>query len=173
MRKIVLTICLACLLAPTISSGENSNEADDQDAVKELGAVLAWRLLPESVEEWCRSADPGGVEARKAALQGWLEKNQSRIAAVDARVAEVVPLLFPQAKPEEAMANVRAQIKSMLFDLKLEGKTPEETVALCKAETNPASPRWNNNGMPQVQLSLASLYDWQTKRAAQTRPQAP
>jgi len=116
---------------------------------------------------------PRRSRSAQAALQGWLEKNQSRIAAVDARVAEVVPLLFPQAKPEEAMANVRAQIKSMLFDLKLEGKTPEETVALCKAETNPASPRWNNNGMPQVQLSLASLYDWQTKRAAQTRPQAP
>ena len=33
--------------------------------------------------------------------------------------------------------------------------------ALCKAEADPARPRWNNTGMPQIQQSLAALYDWQ------------
>ena len=56
-----LAILISCLLVPALSRAE---DADKQEVAQELGAVLAWRLGPEAVEEKCRSADPAGAETR-------------------------------------------------------------------------------------------------------------
>ena len=139
--------------------------ADQQAALQELGAVLAWRLGPGAIEGWCRSADPDGASARKAALDAWQQKNAERIKAVDARVAEVVPMLKLPVEGDPVQA-VRVQIEMMVLE-SFANKNAEETRALCKAEADPARPRWNDTGMPQLQLSLAALYDWQQAREKQ------
>ena len=168
MKKLllVLAIVAACSLAPATSLAA---DADEQAAAQDLGAVLAWRLGPESVEERCKSADPDGVEIRKKALKDWLDKNDALIKEVDARVAEVVPLVFPSSTNVDNTPRVRAQIKAILLEEIFSGKTPEEATAICKAEANPASPRWNNGGMPQVPMSLAALYDWKTAHDRQPK----
>ena len=160
--KKLLTTLLGCFLAlPAVRAADTG----EQEAVQEIGAILAWRLGPEAVEEWCSSADPEGVEIRKAALQAWLKTNESRIAAVDSRIAEVVPLIFTEAPKESAVQTVHEQVRTLLFESLFQGKSPDEVRALCKAEADPARPRWNNTGMPNVQLSLAALYDWQVRRS--------
>jgi hypothetical protein len=155
----VLALLLVALAMPAIS---RAVDADMHEVARELGAVLAWRLGPESVEEQCRSADPAGVAIRKKALKDWLDKNAPLIKDVDDRVAEVVPLAYPSASNVDNTPRVRAKIKEILLEEIFSGKTAEEATAICKAEANPASPRWNNSGMPQVPMSLASLYDWKT-----------
>lgn len=155
MRKIVFTIFAGCLLAPALAA-----DADKQAMAQDLGAVLAWRLGPEALEERCREADPEGIEIRRKALKDWLDKNANLIKEVDARVAEVVPVAYPSSANGDNTPRVRAKIKAILLEEVFSGKTPEEAVAICKSEANPASPRWNNNGMPQVPTSLAALYDW-------------
>ena len=50
-------------------------------------------------------------------------------------------------------------------------KSPEEAGAFCKAESDPARPRWNDTGMPHIQQSLAALYDWQ--QAQKKQPNNP
>ena len=161
MKNRTLALVLLALAVPAFS---RAAEADKQAMVRELGAVLAWRLGPELVEEQCESADPAGVEIRKKALKDWLEKNAELIKQVDARVAEVVPLALPSASGVDNTPRLRARIKAMLLEETFSGKTAEESAAICRAEANPASPRWNNNGMPQVSASLAALYDWQVSR---------
>jgi hypothetical protein len=156
MHRILAAFLVTGFLAATPSHAGN---AEEQEVAREVGAVLSWRLGPESVEEWCRSADPEGVEVRKAALQNWLRKNDAQIKAVDARVAEVVPLLFPPSKSAVAVEAIQGQVKEILHDSLLKGKSADEVRAFCKAEADPKRPRWNNPGMPHVQLSLAALYD--------------
>ena len=159
MRIAIFVCCLS------ISAALRAADADSQAAIRELGAVLAWRLGPEAIEGWCRKADPDGAEARKAALNAWREKNDVRIKVVDARVAEVVPLLkLPLAEGDPVQA-VHMQIEMMLLESTFANKSPEETKEFCKAEADPARPRWNDTGMPHIQQSLAALYDWQ-----QTQP---
>jgi hypothetical protein len=159
----MLALLLAALAVPAIAPAA---DADMHEVARELGAVLAWRLGPESVEERCRSADPEGVKIRKKALDDWLEKNAALIREVDDRVAEVVPLAYPSASNVDNTPRVRAKIKEILLEEVFSGKTAEESTAICKAEANPASPRWNNSGMPQVPTSLAALYDWKTSLGA-------
>jgi hypothetical protein len=155
-------LLLAALAVPAIS---DAADADKHAMARDLGAVLAWRLGPESVEERCESADPEGVAIRKKALKDWRKKNADLIKQVDARVAEIVPLAYPSASDVDNTARVRAKIKAILLEEIFSGKTPEESVAICKAEADPASPRWNNSGMPQVSTSLAALYDWKASLA--------
>lgn len=163
MRKLALLIFVSALLAPAISRAQ---ETDGQVLARELGAVLAWRLGPEAVEETCRAQDPAGTEVRQKALKEWLAKNAELIGSVDTRVAAIAPLIFPKSTGAEAVQSVRGQVKQILLEAIFSEKTPEETAAICKSEANPASPRWNNSGMPQVPVSLAALYDWQVKQAA-------
>jgi hypothetical protein len=59
----MLALLLFAIAAPTISRAADTSRHD-------LGAVLAWRLGPESVEEHCRSADPEGAGIRRQA-QNW------------------------------------------------------------------------------------------------------
>jgi hypothetical protein len=61
MRKAFLTILIACALAPVSAVGEDENK---NEVGQEIGAVLAWRLAPETVEEWCQKPDPEGVAIR-------------------------------------------------------------------------------------------------------------
>jgi len=154
-----MIVCLA--IAPSSAPATDPNE---QQVVQDLGAVLAWRMGPEAIEEHCRSADPEGVDARKAALKSWLDKNDALIKAVDSRVAEVAPMLNPNAKGDAMEQAIRAQVKAMLLDDVFAEKGPNEVQGICKAEADPASPRWNNPGMPAVPESLAALYDWKTTR---------
>jgi endoglucanase len=131
-----------------------------QEVVKELGAVLGWRLSPEAVEEHCRSVDPDGAAARKTLLQDWLTKNDALIKSVDTRVAEVVALLEPGAKPDELVASLEAQVNKLILEGTFTGKAEDESRAICKAEADPAAARWKNSGVRHVQQSLAALYDW-------------
>jgi hypothetical protein len=164
MRNVVLTILAACLLLPALTLADDDEE---KDVAREIGAVLAWRLGPEAVAERCQSSDPDGTEVRKNALKVWLEKNDALIKAVDARVAEVVPLIYKPPANVDAVQAVRAQVRSILLESIFEGKDASASTAICKEEANPTSPRWNNPGMPHVQESLAALYDWKTKQAKQ------
>jgi len=141
-----------------------ASAADSEEVGREVGAVLAWRMAPELVEETCREVDPAGVEARKKALTGWLARHAALIKTIDDRVAEVVPLVFPSKTPSETVASVRAQVKEILLEtISAEGDA-EQLESACKSEAEPASPRWSSNGMPQVQNSLAALYDWKTQK---------
>jgi hypothetical protein len=154
-------IVLACGLLPAIARADN---AADRAAIQDLGSVLAWRLGPEAVEVWCRNADPDGVAVRQAALQGWLEKNAARIKAVDDRVAEVVPLIHRSSDAQGAIAAIRNQVKDLVIETNFGAKSPREVAAICKAEADPSAARWTSTGMPQVQMSLSALYDWQVTR---------
>jgi hypothetical protein len=163
MRKLTMYLLAACLLAPALSFAQDADSAREKEAARDMGAVRAWRLGPEAVEEQCRSADPEGNESRKKALQAWLDKNARLISAVDERVAEVAPLVVPPSKKADAVGAVRGQVKAILLEAIFAG-TPDQAAAFCKDEANPASPRWTNNGMPHVQNSLAALYDWKIRQ---------
>ena len=56
MRKAFVTILIACALAPASAFSE---EGDKNEVGQEIGAVLAWRLAPEAVEEWCQHKADG------------------------------------------------------------------------------------------------------------------
>jgi hypothetical protein len=155
------TIFVNCLLVSGLSLANDASDAE-QEVAREIGAVLAWRLGPETVEEKCRSLDADGAETRKAALKGWLDKNAALIESVDARVAEVVPLLYSPPPNVDAVQAIRKQVREILLESIFEQKTPDESAVICKAEADPASQRWNNPGMPHVQQALATLLDWQT-----------
>lgn len=157
--KIISAICVGCLL---VSAFVRADDAAEQEVAREIGSVLAWRLGPETVEEACRRLDPDGAESRKAALQAWLDKNAVLIASVDSRVAEVAPQFYSPPPNADAVQAIRKQVKEILLESIFEQKTAEESAAICKAESDPASPRWNSAGMPHVQQSLATLFDWQT-----------
>jgi hypothetical protein len=163
MFKLTTYLIAVCLLGPAPSFAQDGDSAGEKEAARDMGAVLAWRLGPEAVEERCRSADPEGNESRKKALQAWLDKNAKLISAVDERVAEVAPLVVPPSKKADAVGAVRGQVKAILLEAIFAG-TPDQAAAFCKDEANPASPRWTNNGMPHVQNSLAALYDWKIRQ---------
>jgi hypothetical protein len=146
---------LTCL--PSVAA-----ESSRQEVARDLGAVLAWRMGPETIEERCRSADPEGVDVRKKALDTWLGKNAPLISAVDARVDEVAPLMFPARPGVDVLKAVRAQVKAILLE-SFAGRSAEEVTAICKLESDPARPRWTSNGLPKVQESLAALYDWKVQ----------
>jgi hypothetical protein len=153
---LVLAIAAGCLPALV-----RADDASRQVVGRELGSALGWRLGPEAVEEACRPVDPDGVGARQKSLKAWLEKNAALINEVDARVAEVVPLAFPSPKNVDAVTAVRAQVRKIVLEPLFAGRTAEQTAAICKAEADPANPRWKSNGMPEVRQALAALYDWQ------------
>jgi len=159
--RIALAIVASSLLAPAPSRAAGS---DKQIVAREIGAVLGWRLGPEALEERCRSADPEGAETRKKLLQTWLEKNARLIEAVDIRVAEIVPLISRPSTGVDPVQAVHAQVKGLILEPIFSGRSPEESTAICKAETHPANTRWTSNGLPHVQQSLAELYDWKTRQ---------
>jgi len=160
--RLAAIVVLGGLLAPWA----RADASDDRAAGMNIGSVLAWRLGPEVVEERCRSADPAGVEIRQAALQSWLKKNAALIRSVDERIAEVVPLLSPKEPKEEVLDTVRSRIRDMILEPLAAAGNPQEVTALCKAEADPAKPRWNNPGMPMVAMALAELYDWKVRKTA-------
>ncbi len=161
--KWILEIAAVSLLAPALSQADDS---DKQEVGRELGAALAWRLGPVAVERACRSADPGGAEFRANALKTWLEKNAALIKEVDERVAEVVPLAYPSPANVDAVEAVRRQVTEIILEPMLSASSPQDVVAICKAEADPDNPRWKNNGMPHVKAALAALYDWKIQRTA-------
>jgi hypothetical protein len=163
MRNVAISIVTLGLLAPALS---HADDTDKQEVGRELGAALAWRLGPEAVERACRSADPAGAEARAKALKTWLEKNAALIKEVDERVAEVVPLAYPAPANVDAVEAVRGQVRKIILEPMLSASSPGDVVAICKAEADPANPRWKNNGMPHVREALAALYDWKMQRTA-------
>jgi hypothetical protein len=139
--------------------------ADDKDAdvVQDLGAVLGWRLGPQIVEEQCRDVDPEGADARRKLLQDWLDKNAAQVQAVDARVAEIAPLLNPNANGVEMVKAMRQQVGLIVQESIFQGKKGDDIKDICKKETDPANPRWKDSGMPDVQESLAAMYDWKIR----------
>jgi hypothetical protein len=141
-------LLLGLLTAPAAQAGD-----DALGAFKDIGAVLGWRLAPETLEQHCRAIDPDGADVRAAALRAWLAKNGARIAQVDGRVAEVIPLLMRNESADDAQRIVREQVRKLL----LEALKPET----CRALRDPQSSAWTSNGMPHVAESLAALYDWQ------------
>lgn len=144
-------LLLAALLTAPVAHADD----DQQEAFRDLGAVLGWRLAPEAVEERCHAVDPAGSDVRKKALAGWLRKNDNLIRSVDSRVAEVVPLLIEGQETDTAIRAVREQVRKMLL----------EPVSLqsCRAVADPANTLWTSNGVPQVPESLAALYDWKVR----------
>jgi hypothetical protein len=161
---LVSLIMVAVLFVPGYSRGADGGR---QQVARDLGAILAWRLGPEAVEERCRLEDPEGADARHKFLQAWLARNAALIKSVDDRAAEVAPLALPVPANVDAVQLVRTQVKAILLEELTAGKTPEQMKAICKTEGNPASPRWNSNGLPHVAQSLAALYDWKTAHGAQ------
>jgi hypothetical protein len=149
-----------------VPGSSRSADGGRQQVARDLGAILAWRLGPEAVEERCRIEDPEGAEARGKFLQAWLAKNAALIKSVDDRAAEVAPLALRVPANVDAAQRVRSQVKTILLEELAAGKTEEQLKAICKAEANPASPRWNSNGLPHVAQSLAALYDWKTAHGA-------
>ncbi len=165
IRHVTLLALLGtCLLVPREASAA---EATAQEAGKELGAILAWRLGPQAVEARCRAADPEGAQVRKQALDNWLAKNEPLIREVDSHVADIIPQIQRASAGNDPVLAVREQVRAIFLESVFAGKSPEETTALCKAEANPAHPRWNHNGLPHVRQSLAALDDWKIRRNSQ------
>lgn len=162
----LLVFCMTLPMAP------RAQESGGQQLARELGSALAWRLGAATVEEKCRAFDPDGNGVRAQALKNWQQKNAALIAAVDSRVAEVVAVVYPDKKIDDAVVDVREQVKGILVDALLADKKPEEIKTLCAAEADPARPRWTSNGMPHVQESLAALYDWLVQNRG-TPPEQP
>jgi hypothetical protein len=155
----------AAVFAQDAKSGQN-DKGGQHEVGRELGAVLAWRLTPGIVENNCRDPDPAGVDARQKALQDWLDKNAPLIKSVDERVAEVAPLALQVKEGMDPVWMIQRQVGAILKESLFAGKKPEEIAALCKGEADPASPRWNNNGMPNIPNALAALYDWKVQHTA-------
>jgi len=160
MTRVMLSLMIISALLPAALLAADDK---DQDVVQDLGAVLGWRLAPQVVEEQCRSVDPEGADARKKLLQTWLDKNDGQIKAVDARVAEIAPLLNPNANGADMVQAVRRHVGSLLVESIFEGKKGDEIKGICHKEADPDNPRWSNTGMPDVQESLAAMYDWKVR----------
>jgi len=143
-------VALALLVAPAVRADE-----DQEEAFRDIGAVLGWRLAPETLEESCRTADPDGAEIRRKSLQTWLAKNDALIKQVDSRVAEVLPLLLKGKEAADSVLAIREQVKLMLLE--------SISKSVCESERNPDSTSWTSNGVPHVPESLAALYDWQVR----------
>jgi hypothetical protein len=143
-------VALVLLVSPAARA-----DADQEEAFRDIGAVLGWRLSPGTIEEHCRAVDPDGADARKKALDVWLRKNDALIRQVDDRVAGVVPILFKDQSTPNPERRIREQVRRMLIENLSE--------SVCKAERDPASTSWTSNGVPHVPESLAALYDWQIR----------
>ena len=141
-------------------------EPGTREVLQEIGAALAWRLGPETIEEACRSIDPDNTDARKKALEAWRVKNGALIREVDSRVEEVVPVLNPKAPAADSVKALRSSVKALLLETHFGELGDEQKVQLCKSVSNPADERWNDNGMPHVQQALAVLYDWKMQQGA-------
>jgi hypothetical protein len=161
MRRPVQVFLACCAIAPPIALAADSPA---QEVGREIGAVLAWRMGPELVEERCRDADPAGVDARAKALKSWQDKNAALIKTVDERVAEVAPLAYPLKDPATSVAAVREQVKRILLETISSEGDATQLEAACKEDANPASRRWSSNGVTQVHNSLAALYDWKMQK---------
>ena len=161
-KNVAAAIYMAALCAQSVYAQELEAppEQDQSEVARELAALLAWRLGPEAVFEWCKDADPEGNAARSKEVTGWLTRNADLIKQVDERVAEVIPLVYSPPPGVDAIPAVHAQIKSILHEGLVEGKSPEELKTNCQAEAKHDNPRWANPGMRHVQQSLAVLYDW-------------
>jgi hypothetical protein len=156
-----IPVFLACgaIAAPVALAADSPA----QEVAREIGAILAWRIGPELVEETCRAVDPAGIEAREKALKTWRDKNAALIVTVDERLAEIIPLAYPSPDPAKAVAAVRAQVREILLETISAEGDEAKLAAACKDDANPASKRWSNNGVSQVHNSLAALYDWKTQ----------
>jgi hypothetical protein len=152
----------ACLVILATASAPLRAQQGEENAelARELGAMLAWRLSPGVVEEKCRHADPDNNAVRVQALKSWQDRNAKTIAAVDDRVHEVMVRLQPAEKVDAAVNQVVSQVRGLIIEEIFAKAGPEQTRAICKAESDPAGSRWNINGTLQVQQSLAALYDW-------------
>ena len=160
MRHRIRAFLACCAVAPL---GTLAADPGHVEVGREIGAVLAWRLGPEIVEEKCREADPAGIEARGRALQSWQSKNAALIRTVDERVAEVALLAYPSPDPAKTVAAVRAKVRQLMLEtISAQGDTAK-LAASCKHDADPASARWSSNGVSQVHNSLAALYDWKTQ----------
>lgn len=146
----------ALLGAEPLPEGTRGDD-DKNEAFRDIGAVLAWRLAPPTLEAQCRALDPDGAEARRKSLETWLAKNDALIKQVDRRIAEVVPILFEAERSADPVRAVQEQVKKML----LESLTKD----VCIAERNPHSTSWTSNGVPHVPGSLAALYDWKVRHS--------
>ena len=71
-----------------------------------------------------------------------------------------MPLLKLPLADGDPLQALHMQVEMMLLESTFASKSPEESRAFCKAEADPARPRWNDTGMPHIQQSLAALYDW-------------
>jgi len=91
-------------------------EPGTREVLQEIGAALAWRLGPETIEEACRSLDPDNSDARKKALDAWRVKNGALIREVDSRVEEVMPVLNPKAPAADSVKAVRSNVKALLLE---------------------------------------------------------
>ena len=166
--KTLPTMTLLALWSVTAAGEAFAQAADDRaELARELGSVLAWRLMPEVVETQCRGPDPECVEARQKALQNWRDKHAALIQSVDDHVAEIVPLAFPGAETQTSVEAIRRQVGDLLQESMFAGRSDAELKQICEAERDPASPNWNSNGMPHVQEALAALYDWKVRHAAE------
>ena len=157
MRHAIHGVLACCAISPPVALAADSPA---QEVGREIGAILAWRIGPELVEEKCRAVDPAGIEAREKALKTWRDKNVALIATVDERLAEIIPLAYPSPDPAKAVAAVRAQVKEILIETISAEGDEAKLEAACKEDANPASKRWSSNGVSQVHNSLAALYDW-------------
>ena len=153
----LVVLVLAVVPAAHADAGAGA-DADKEEAFRDIGAVLGWRLAPETLEDRCRAMDPEGADARRKLLDGWRRRNDGLIRQVDSRVAEVVPILFEDQPAKDPERQVRDQVKRMLIENLSE--------SVCKAERDPASTTWTSNGVPQVPESLAALYDWQVRHTS-------
>jgi hypothetical protein len=162
---LVRALFLAALLAPVAfaQEGESAPEREEHEVARELASLLAWRLGPEAVKDWCREVDPEGHAALDKAVKDWLARNTDLIRQVDVRVAEIVPLVYSPPPGVDAVPAVHAQIRSILHEALVEGKSPAELRTHCQAESKPDNPRLANSGMRTVHQSLAVLYDWKIR----------
>lgn len=154
-------ICLALIAAPLFA-------ADNDDAVRELGSAVGWRLGPLAVEEHCRAIDPEGDAQRHASVQTWAMKNERLIKAVDERVLEILPILQPRANVDDVLHAFSDQVKQVMLEATFEDKSVEQAKAICKADAHLTGPHYTN-GLPQVQEALAALYDWKIVREQQSK----
>jgi hypothetical protein len=160
LRKWGISALLAGILAASLA------HADEQEALKNLGVALGWRLAPETIEEYCRKIDPAGVTIRVDAMHDWQKKNARQIQAVDDRVKEVVPLLKSAPANVDVAAAVSAQIKNLILEANFSDNDAEKTLAACKVEADPTRATWTSNGRPFVDEALAALYDWKVQQTA-------
>jgi hypothetical protein len=160
LRKWGITALLAAMVAAPLA------HADEQEALKNLGVALGWRLAPETIEEFCRKIDPAGVTIRVDALRDWQKKNARQIQAVDDRVKEVVPLLKSAPANVDVAAAVSAQIRTLILEANFTDNDAEKTLAACKVEADPTRATWTSNGRPFVDEALAALYDWKVQQTA-------